>query len=184
MCVCVFMHSIAHVWPSKDNLWESVHYFHQESPNRVLLLTAPPPVFKWGHYTFLLYMCECFPCVYNVYASLYACCLQRASRSLDSPGTGVTDCCELPCRFWEVNLGLLLRAVAAEWSLERLIASSWCVEFWSESLSHHFMPVLFLWRLGVSYSSPLFTKPWGLLVRSFPQCWMSAAHLSCGLCST
>jgi hypothetical protein len=28
-------------------------------------------------------------------------------RALDSPGTVVTDSCDLPCRSWELNLGPL-----------------------------------------------------------------------------
>jgi E3 ubiquitin-protein ligase NEDD4 len=28
-------------------------------------------------------------------------------RGVKSPGTGVTDSCELPCGFWELNLGPL-----------------------------------------------------------------------------
>ena len=33
-------------------------------------------------------------------------CPQRPEEGIGTPGTGVTDNCELPCEYWESNLGL------------------------------------------------------------------------------
>jgi hypothetical protein len=33
--------------------------------------------------------------------------LLEAQRGIRSSGTGITDRCKMPCRYWELNLGLL-----------------------------------------------------------------------------
>lgn len=44
-------------------------------------------------------------CIY-AYVLLHACLLpQRPDESIGSPLTGVTMGCELPCLFWESNIG-------------------------------------------------------------------------------
>ena len=38
-----------------------------------------------------------FQCVHGAH--------KKSEENIGSPGTGVTDACELPCGFWELNLG-------------------------------------------------------------------------------
>ena len=46
--------------------------------------------------------------VHEYFACMYACvCAQRPEVGVRSPGTVVTDSCELPCECWELKTGLL-----------------------------------------------------------------------------
>ena len=62
-------------------------------------------------------MCVCVKCA--LVFGLQVCLCE----SVGSPGTGVTDSCELPCGYWELNLGPLeeqLEFLTAEPSLQPL----------------------------------------------------------------
>lgn len=49
-------------------------------------------------YVFCLHMCMHTTCVQY---------LRNPEEGIGSPSTGITDGCELPCKFWEPNLGSL-----------------------------------------------------------------------------
>ena len=55
-------------------------------------------------------MCECFACMYICVAC--ACLVpSEVRRRHGFPGTGITNCCESFCWYWEPNLGLLKEQV-------------------------------------------------------------------------
>lgn len=52
-------------------------------------------------------MCLFIYCMFVCYVHGFYACTRVCVRVSDTPGTGVTDSGELPCGYWEVNLGPL-----------------------------------------------------------------------------
>ena len=80
-------------------------------------LHMPDSIFRWKANSCMLFFYFLFWFIYfYLYWALYVCvpvyhmhvwCLHRSEEGTGSPGTGVMNDRELPCRSWELNLGPL-----------------------------------------------------------------------------
>lgn len=95
--VTVYLQTIYNIIPRKEEEWREGEHNPKTKKLKWFLRYFPPPLTFLKYVYILIYVCECFACMYVCVP--YTCIMSKGQKEATRLSTtGVIDGCELPCR--------------------------------------------------------------------------------------